>query len=1292
MVLGLLLNSEMMDYEKQGCLHDMFIRQAAKTPDAVAVVAENGRQMTFKELDYVTEVLAYNLRSKGVRPDAIVGIYMEKCIEYTVSYIAALRAGGAYMPMDTSYPQHLVADILEDAEPVAVLTKESFAKNLQGAKNVILLEEDWLEHLKNENANMKPTDQVETTLDNLAYVVYSSGTTGKPKGIMCPHRGAVFSYTWRHESYPFEPDDRVASNVFFVWEMFRSLLKGIPLYIIPDKVIYDPPLLLEFLKKHKITRILLTPSLLETVVDTGKEDVANYLQHLRIIWLCGEVVTTCLRDRILDTLPWIKLLNLYSISECHDVAVSNLSLDKKSETADSKRKYCPVGQLLQGVQVVILDDQLTSQPVGSPGEIYVAGPTLARGYIKRPELNAKRFIERPPGVPASVGDRLYQTGDWGYILSDGNLEICGRCDSMVKIRGYSIEIQAVESALLLLSMVNNCVVLVQGAEGEDKFLVAYVVPEGKTTKKEVRAELKTRLPNFMIPSYFVFLSSIPILPASGKLDKKALPPYIAEQQLNAGQEGTPSTEFEKKLASIWCDILQLKSVDVQDNFFDLGGHSLLAARLLNKVQNAFRVKLTVTDLFNYPTVTSMSQLLEECRQKCLNSRSFEILHPIVDLVAEVKKHDQGIMRLDMQLRAFWRSIQYGDRWQRGRVLLTGATGFLGAFILRDLLLNTQTHIYCLVRRFPDMTGKQRLLAALKQFGICKDSTQENRSTFLKNFETRVTPITGDVSLMNLGMSEEDYTYLSHEIDFIVHAAAYVNLIYPYDALHGTNVLGTQNTVLFACTNKIKPLHHISTNSVFPHNTTNCMETDDMQKYAPFLTDGYGQTKWVAEQLVLRAKSRGLPVIVYRLGNLSGDSKTAFWNPMDSNLLAIQGIAATLSAPDINWKIEMTPVDFVSSVIINMTQNLMCCVGKVFHMVNPYPVEADQLYQTMRNLGYPLKVVSFEEWGEEIDLLSNGSEETRRLGEALDGVNKNPEFFKDNSQFDMTNLKERLDHWQMSYPIVDVKQIRMYLKHLIARRVLASPKPHQSTDKPLLGQVAIVTGASSGIGAAIATHLANAGASVAIAARREEKLNQLKDEIEANNGTVFVMKTDVTNREQVKHFVSETEKQLGPVDILVNNAGIMYYTYMRSIQEDQWERTIDINCKGVVNGIGAVLPGMLERKMGHIVNMSSNAGRVAFPGLAVYSGSKFFVEGVSSSLRKEIAGTGVKVTCIQPGDVTTELIAHTTDQEAKAEYADGSGEKVLDPSDVARAVVYAVSQPSHVAVNEILVEPRHAPAV
>ncbi|KAH3843030.1 hypothetical protein DPMN_116537 [Dreissena polymorpha] len=247
-----------------------------------------------------------------------------------------------------------------------------------------------------------------------------------------------------------------------------------------------------------------------------------------------------------------------------------------------------------------------------------------------------------------------------------------------------------------------------------------------------------------------------------------------------------------------------------------------------------------------------------------------------------------------------------------------------------------------------------------------------------------------------------------------------------------------------------------------------------------------------------------------------------------------------------------------------------------------------------------------------------------------------------------------------------------------------------TGNALAEKVAIVTGASSGIGRAIAVALAGAGAKVALAARHVERLQDVEREIVRNNGVAISVKTDVTNREEVKELVRHTELTLGPADILVNNAGVMYYTLMKNLHEHEWDAQIDVNIKGFTNCIGAVLGGMVSRGKGHIINMSSDAGRRGFAGLGVYSGTKFYVEGLSQAMRLELAGTGIRVTCIQPGDVKTDLITHSTDLEAKAQF-DGSGRcRVLDPQDIANAVVYAASQPSHVGLNEILIEPREAP--
>ncbi|XP_013419834.1 uncharacterized protein LOC106180401 [Lingula anatina] len=1023
-----------------------------------------------------------------------------------------------------------------------------------------------------------------------------------------------------------------------------------------------------------------------------KRENAEVLQevvHLSHIWFCGEVVTIGLLDRCMKTMPWIRFFNLYSVSECHDVAVADLShfyQDMKLEG----RKFCPVGKLLPGVKVVILDDQMKPQPVGVPGEIYVGGPTLALGYLNRPELNSERFVQSPGAVSSEVGARLYKTGDWGYMLSDGSFEICGRCDSMVKIRGYSIEIQAVEAAILDLPTVNAAVVIVKGEEGEDKYLVAYIVPEGQTTKKEIRAALKRRLPFYMIPSYFVLLKEIPILASSGKFDKKALPPVKEDEETD--QEGAPTTEVEKQLALVWAEVLQHKSIDVQESFFDLGGHSLLATKLLNRVKEQFKTELTVRDLFIHSTVSMMAKLIE--RQSGTGDTTLARLSPELDLRKEVEMHNQGAVSMDIELRSFWRSVQYSNKnkWYRGRVLLTGATGFLGAFLLRDLLLNTGTHVYCVVRALPEKSGLQRLKETLQQYGILpsprKDLTEE-QEICAKEVDYRVTTVEGDITLVNLGMSDEDYHHFTTEIDTVIHAAAYVNLIYPYQALHGPNTLGTQNVIMFACKCKIKPLHYISTDGVFPHGLKDCSEEDDMTKHCDNLADGYSQSKWVAEQLVLKARSRGLPVAIYRLGNLSGDSKYGYWNAQDFNLLMIKSCIELKLAPDVNWKVEMTPVDFVSSTIVQMTQDIMLSMGKVFHLVNTKPMDSRWLFEWLMAHGYAVKIVSYEDWVKRVKS-AHQKKGDGLLVRLLDNMVMDSSFFSNLSTYRNDNFQVVMKTLGLSFPYTDSTLLNTYFRALIVQGVIPKPRRKTLSDKPLAGKVAIVTGASSGIGAAIARHLAGAGAAVAVAARRVDKLKELQEKIGEEGGVAITVKCDVTVREEVKELVQHAECTLGPVDILVNNAGVMYYTLMKNLHEEEWERQIDLNCKGVTNCIGAVLSGMLERKAGHIVNMSSDAGRKGFPGLAVYSGTKFFIEGMSQALRQEVCDAGVRVTCVQPGDVRTELLGHTTDTEAKEQFDGSSSHKILEPEDIGRAVLYAVSQPEYVGVNEILIEPRAAP--
>nr|CAB3237767.1 N-(5-amino-5-carboxypentanoyl)-L-cysteinyl-D-valine synthase-like [Phallusia mammillata] len=1304
-------DDEMKRYEDNGCLHEMFERQVQKTPNSTAVVDDLGRELTYAQLNKAADTLADHLILCGVVRDSSVGIYMERCMEYVIAYIAILKAGGTYIPLDVSYPDGLLEDIFTDAKPVCVVTNDTMLPKLKDKNQpLVVLNDGWEERLEETNKKAKNEGKDVTRrkveLDDLAYIVYSSGTTGKPKGIMCPHRGAVFSYAWRHLVTPFQEGDRVGCNVFFVWELLRPLLKGYPLYVIPDTSIYDPLLLAKFIKRNSITRMLFTPSLLETVIDAPGINMEDF-SSMRLIWFCGEVVTTSLLDRCFAKLPSVKFFNLYSISECHDVSFCDLNkfnLDNQETNGGTKRrKFAPVGKVYSGVHVVILDEDGRVQPVGMPGEIFVGGPTMARGYLNRPEMNKARFINKPEDVDPKVGNKLYRTGDWGLIRSDRNLEICGRCDSMVKIRGYSIEIQAVESALMELSLVNACVVLAVGEEGQDKQLVAYLVPEDGATKKMVRDSLKSKLPFYMIPSYFVFLASIPVLPASGKLDKKALPSIqsrrASQTQLftpssalgGADDRSNPISETEEFLEATWRDILQLEFIDVQENFFDLGGHSLLAARLLGKLRERYRSDVTMQVLFANPTIVELAKWID-AGENGNEQKSAATL----DLNSEVVTHGVGHVNLDIQLRAFWRSLRFGKSW-RARVLLTGSTGFLGAFILRELLMTTKAEVYCLARRLPDKTPKERILQNLEFYQIFKTVVNGDLD-LMQLFEKRVHAMTGDVALAELGMSEEDYTFLSYEIDYVIHAAAYVNLVYPYDALKGTNVKGTQNVLLFARTGRIKHVHYISTNAVYPSNKTNCKESPVPHDTALALPNGYSQSKWVAEGILLKGLEQGLPVTIYRIGNISGDSARAAWNPSDFILLVMRASIMTSSFPDVTWDVEMTPVDFVSKCIVKLSQDFRSSVHKIFHVVQPERVTGKWLFEFLRNqCGYELELVAMDEWCRRLENLETtskvpGHPDVKQMLESIT-TTRDESLFEYNTTFDQSNLNSVLSTTVGVDAYPSMKTLfRTYISQLVKNEVLPKPPTRKSdlNNMSLKDRVAVVTGATSGIGKAIALRLAEAGAKVCISGRNEARLNEAKSQLDKVHSDNAMFQCDVTKRDQVLNLIKFAETSLGPVDIMVNNAGVMYYTHMSNVMMDDWDEMVDINCKGVTNGVGAVLPGMLKREKGHIVNISSDAGLRGFPGLAVYSGTKFFVEGFSQALRHEVIPKGIKVTCIEPGDVKTNLLSVTKDEDARKQYDGSNSVRILDPDDIGRAVTFVVSQPRHVGINQLLIEPREAP--
>ncbi|KAH6677909.1 enterobactin synthetase component F [Plectosphaerella plurivora] len=1272
----------------------LFEGQAKATPDAIALEDES-RTLTYAELDGETKTLAdYLRRQHGVGRDSLVGILMNRSADYVVASLAALRAGGAFLVLELAYPSGLLRDVVNDANPAVVITQKAHVDHIKSNVPVITIDEPESLTISNGHAGTNgdaelPALPASDDLDRLAFVSYSSGTTGQPKGIANPHRAAVRSYELRFQLSDLKPEDRVACNVFFVWEMLRPLLRGATVIAIPDSASYDPTALVSLLASRRITDTLMTPTLLSTVLSRYPE-LGKRLPDLKSLWLNGEVVTTDLCRRALKALPETRLLNVYSASETHEVAAGDIST-----FIDLEARVCPVGQPMDPEHIYILDESGNRVGNNVSGELYVGGELLARGYLNLPETTAKAFTPDP--YAKKEGARMYKTGDLARILPSGLLEITGRAGGMIKTRGYTVQPGAVENAIVKHLAVRDCAVSSHG-DGLERQLVAYVVRDNDDKRDRAdlvidesgyspaaRRALSSHLALYMIPALWVEMEELPTHGVSGKIDLKALPaPPTPKVQTN-GVKTEQNTKIKTEtVIKLWAAALNMPASAIKEehDFFDIGGHSLVLADLANRFSKEFGFPVPLAPLAGCPTLQGHIDAISAARD---------------GHTAAVQADLPAVLRADCELPEDIKSngtpmCQLSDA---KTVLLTGATGYLGAFLLKSLIEHTTATIVCLVR-FTDPNddcapgGIARIRKNLIDLGIWEDSMLE-----------RMEVLPGNLSRKRLGLSTETLEDISSRIEVIIHAAATVNLVYPYAALRNPNVGGTREILRLASLSGAT-LHHISTNGVLTPSVEGWSEDAmvDLEDVPEKLLDGYGQTKWVAEKLVVEAARRGMPVKIYRPGTISGHSATGSTNTYDLlNALIVESLQLG-HAPNVDgWFAEMTPADFVTEAIITLanhteTDQLM------YHLGDPNPVSASALFNSLNELGYSTARLPWDDWvalwNEKrasgkvrdepftVDILRGGMPTV----EALQSVT----VLKDDA------TRPALALYGLHRPQIDSALLETYTRHFYARGWLSRPprrlEGNGTTSKinkgRLAGKVAVITGASSGIGAAVAAGLAKEGAHIALAARRTDALEGVKRKLVGFGGKVLIHKTDVTDKKQVESLMTTTAETLGSVDILVSCAGVMYFTMMANVQTDEWERTVDVNCKGLLHCLSSTVPGMLSRGTGHIVAISSDAGRKVFPGLGVYSASKFFVEATLQALRVETAGTGLRVTSIQPGNTATELLGMSTDAEAIKKYGEPTGAKVLDAEDVASSIVYAVCQPEHVAVNEVLIEPRDEP--
>ncbi|OQK16460.1 hypothetical protein AU255_00700 [Methyloprofundus sedimenti] len=929
-------NDTQADYPKNKCLHHIFEERAEINPNKVAVVYKK-KTIKYKKLNEDANRLANYLRSEGVKPEMQVAICIDRSLEMIVGLLGILKAGGCYVPIDPSYPKKRITHLLIDSRSILLLTKEPLLARLpKVSPKTICLDSAWgkISKYSKENLSSKMIPE------NSAYMIYTSGSTGKSKGVVISHRNIVNS-TYARLHYYQEPIDCFLLLSSFAFDssvagIFWTLIQGGKLCISSDEMLADSSVLVECIVQDKVTHLLALPAFYNLLLEHATRDK---IDSLGTVILAGDVCPSIMVNQHYAKFPQVELYNEYGPTET-TVWCSVYQTKAFDEGISSS-----IGKPISNIQIYILDKCLSPVPVGVNGEIYIGGGGVARGYFEQPKQTAMQFV---PNFFRGDGSRLYKTGDLARFSLGGNIEFLGRTDYQVKIRGFRIELTEIEAQLLQCQQIKDAVVMAREDQPGEKRLVAYIVCSAQVQQdaEYFRTILKKNLPTYMLPSMYIFMDELPLNP-NGKLDRNALP-ALGSRHLLATEYIAPRSQVEQRLAQLWSDVLGVEEVGVHDDFFGLGGHSILATQLLFKIRESFSCNLPLLDLFQSPTLASQAQLL------------------VADNVNEDSNVDsidwKEEARLDDSIRP---DSQYHPISNIKSIFLTGATGYLGVFLLKELLQQTSIDIYCLVRSSTSEQGFEKIKRSLEDYGLWDN-----------DYASKIYPVCGDLSKAHLGIQTSQWQQLVEVIDVIYHNGALVNFIYPYSTLKPANVIGTQEVLRLACTEKIKPVHYISTVSIFKDDLNSDSEKvveDDFPEDCSGLIGGYAQSKWVAEKIVRVAGKRGIPVCIFRPAQISGHSQTGVWNTGDFICRMIKAYVDVGYAPTEWTGFDIAPVDYVSKAIVYLSSKHESR-GQTFHLNNPNSVSNRLIIDVLRAERFKLDLVSMQEWINKIDKEVDGSPE------------------------------------------------------------------------------------------------------------------------------------------------------------------------------------------------------------------------------------------------------------------------------------------------------------------------------
>lgn len=1006
--------------------HTDFIRKLVRViepdPAKIALLTEGQKARSYAELISKAFRIAQSITQAGITEEQLVGIGITKSEDYIAAMIGTWIAGAAFVPLDPALPKERAQFIINQSGMCAILVKQTEGSVFRGLGiNLIKVDDDWSDSSDETLERLAEDEFDPIAAERLAYVIYTSGSTGRPKGVMVNHSGIVNFLDAQIEAFRIKKESRC---LFFLSTNFdasvsdigTALLQGATLLIEPQGLLQPGPHFAPLIKERQITHMDVPPSLLRTM------NVEEMPDSLETIIIGGEA---CAPDIVRRWAEKFLVVNVYGPTET--TVCSSLG------ACDPKTWDRPlIGQPLPNTEYYLFDENMKEVNSNIPAELYIGGIAVARGYINEPELTAKKFIEYN-------GKRLYRTGDLVMRCDDGEIQFLGRVDRQFKLRGMLVEPEEIESKIAQHPNVAKVAVLKrplrEGFAGEKLVAFIQLHPEKEIEPSEIKHILTKSLPPWMVPQIFEFTENLP-LTLTGKVDLTALRTIPLKSAIhtlkNNTQESGSKTRTEKILIEVWQTVFGVEGVSIHDDFYALGGDSLNVVEAV--VAGHVRGLIFSPDLLAaHPTIAELAEAIENNNSgnALLSSEtsndnvlSSQFLRSDINSMAETSKSEMDVGPNN--------ALETSPR----KILLTGATGFLGARLLEELLFRTDAHLYCLVRASNGAAAMERIQHAVLQHG----------SILRKEDLKRITPIIGDIEKPRLGLDSVIWSELSKSIDTIFHSAAVVNMVKDYYELRGANVGGTSEILRLCRTGRKKFLHYASTLSVFVatnRNTGVARETDHLERDCD-VYGGYAQTKFAAELVLRNADLSAGPISFYRLGLLTGDSKTGRSAKDDFLLMFARGISTLSCVPESKSeiKVDVTPVDFAASAMSEIAlQDMKAGRNNTYHVANETSLSLEELVDAIRAVGFKIETLpanNFLDAIKEKTAKLNAAESAallalcRTLGskESFQSFRTMDLFQATDIKFDCTNTKKSLQETDIRCPSPSSELIERYLRRVL----------------------------------------------------------------------------------------------------------------------------------------------------------------------------------------------------------------------------------------------------------------------